>query len=142
MHNPTPVVGVLCIDPIRSNEAAFSHTSHHEGVVLTLDQESRADVVSIIVNANFVQADEPIFEALLRPPRSYLEGLKEQVEKHPVRYIQEHAKDRVNRGKPLEGSTHIDCNFLKVVGQFRPVRPFVIRYPRYTNIHPVGKASR
>lgn len=77
--------------------------------LLRMSPESRTEAVSIIIGTTLIQADETRFEALLRPPKSYLEGLKRQVEKHPVRYIREQAKDRISRGKPLEGPTHIDC---------------------------------
>lgn len=66
-----------------------------------MSPESRADAVSEVVGVHFCEADEPRFEALLRPPKRYLEQLRESVYRHPVRYIREQAKDRIARGRPL-----------------------------------------
>jgi len=77
--------------------------------LLRMGHETRKEVVSEIVGVDFCQVARPRFEAVLRPPKRYLEQLRESVDSHPVRYIREQARDRIARGRPLEGPTHVDC---------------------------------
>lgn len=48
------------------------------------------------------------FEKQFRPPRGYLRWLRNEVRKHPVRYVREQGKGHVKKGKRLETNTHVD----------------------------------
>ena len=76
--------------------------------LLRMDQVARSEILSAILEAHIEDAGEPQFEALLSPPKKYIENLKRKVINHPVRYIRLQSRQR---GRRLEGPTHIDCLF-------------------------------
>lgn len=53
--------------------------------------------------------DKISFEKLYRPPSTFLDWLRKEVENHPVRYVREKGRKHVAKGKPLEGNTHVDA---------------------------------